>query len=97
MQLEQLEKRSNLELHDGHRRSLGQTIQRLNDERSRASRAEEALRARFDSFRDRGIERFTPMLLQTVAKYEAALEDVVDVTFSCFRRDIDARAHPCSC
>ena len=74
VQLKQLEEREKLELTNSRRSWLEQDLARMKADKRDTEAAEKGLIERYAGMRDRGVERFTPMLLQTVTKYEAAFE-----------------------
>ena len=50
----------------------------LEAEEEAANRHEQVLNVRFRTLRDAGVERFSPLLLQTVKKYDATSEGSLD-------------------
>ena len=74
VQLKQLEEREKLELTNSRRSWLEQDLARMKADKRDTEAAEKDLVERYAGMRDTGVERFTPLLLQTVTKYEAAFE-----------------------
>ena len=74
VQLKQLEEREKLELTNSRRSWLEQDLARMKADKRDTEAAEKDLIERYAGMRDTGVERFTPLLLQTVTKYEAAFE-----------------------
>jgi hypothetical protein len=74
VQLKQLEEREKLELTNSRRSWLEQDLARMKADKEHTEAAVKDLIERYAGMRDTGVERFTPLLLQTVTKYEAAFE-----------------------
>jgi hypothetical protein len=68
VQLQQLEERGKLHLIKERRATLQLAQERLRQQMASARASEQELRSRYGSFRDAGVARFVPLLLQTVAK-----------------------------
>ena len=74
VQLKQLEEREQLDLTKGRRSWLETDLARMKADKQHTEVAEKDLIERYSGLRDAGVERFTPLLLQTVTKYAAAFE-----------------------
>ena len=74
VQLQQLMERKQLDLTEGRRRWLEKILEKLQADKLATEVAETDLIERYSGLRDAGVERFTPLLLQTVSKYDAAFE-----------------------
>ena len=74
VQLKQLEEREQLDLTKGRRSWLETDLARMKADKQHIEVAEKDLIERYSGLRDAGVERFTPLLLQTVDKYDAAFE-----------------------
>ena len=73
-QIEQLEKRRSLVGWGSRMRALEAKLETLRAERDRCQQAHEKLVQQFIIMRDAGINRFMPLLLSTVEKYDATFE-----------------------
>ena len=78
VQLLQLEEREKLDLAGNRRQQVEEELKTLRGEKARTASAEQDLIERYPELRDAGVQRFTPMLLQTVTKYDAAFEGQMD-------------------
>ena len=77
-QIDQLKEREKIDMLPKRVTALKQSLARLEDEKNRCTTAAETLLRRFGPLRDLGIQHFTPLLLKTVSKFEAAFEDLID-------------------
>ena len=73
-QCEQLRERLKADLPTWMEGSTQNQIKELNAQKEESTRAGVVLTTKLQSLKDRGIERFTPLLLQTVSKYDANFE-----------------------
>ena len=80
IQLAQLAERLKLDMPPWRRKGTENSIERLRQSKESAVKAEAELHHRYSSLRDKAVTRFTPLLLQTVNKYSAAFEGVMDAT-----------------
>jgi len=78
IQLAQLGERLKLDMFPKSRKETEKSIERLRESKDGAVKAEAELHHRYSSLRDKAVTRFTPLLLQTVNKYSAAFESVMD-------------------
>ena len=77
-QLSQLAEREKVELTSPRRKKLGERQQQLRAKKELARSCARQIHGRYAQRRDAGIARFVPLLLQTVAKYNAAFDGHVD-------------------
>jgi hypothetical protein len=74
LQLNQLEDRAKLELSEFRRELMLDARKILSDRMEHASESSKGLLSRFGEMRDRAIERFVPLLMMTVQKFNGAFE-----------------------
>ena len=78
MDLRRLGERLKLDMPPRRRKSTEESIEKLRQSKDDALKAETELHSRYSSLRDKAVTRFTPLLLQTVNKYSAAFEGIMD-------------------